>query len=248
MSTNECVRVFQSQAALTEEAAAFIVEAGKKALNDRGRFLLALSGGGTPEPVYRLLAGEAYRGRLEWAAVFFFWGDERCVPPADAGSNYGQARALILDPLAISTGQIVRIKGELAPEEAAADYRQRLGAFAGEGSSWPRLDLALMGLGSDGHTASLFPGPPTAGEDRLAAIAVTANYEGRPARRVSLTPPVFNSARNVLFLVSGPAKAEAVAAVLRPDADPIRWPAARIQPAPGESTWFLDRPAARLLD
>ncbi len=101
-----------------------------------------------------------------------------------------------------------------------------------------------MGLGSDGHTASLFPGPPTPGEDRLSAIAVTANYDGRPAQRVSLTPPVFNSARNVLFLVAGAAKARAVAAVLDREADPLQWPAARIRPADGRLHYFLDRAAA----
>lgn len=247
MSTKAQIRVFETQEALSQAAAGFIAEVAAGAVRRRGRVLLALSGGGTPEPVFRLLADQPYRRRDAWASAHFFWGDERCVPPTDPGSNYGQARRLLLDPLGVPDEQIHRIKGELAPEEAAADYRRRLTEFSGEGSVWPVLDLALMGLGSDGHTASLFPGPPLPGEDRLAAVAATAEYDGRPARRVSLTPPVFNSARNVLFLVAGSGKAQAVAAALAADADPVKWPAARIQPSPGRLYYFLDQPAAALI-
>ena len=244
MSTSARFRIFDEPAALSRAAALFVVDLAREAVGQRGRFLIALSGGGTPEPVYRLLASQPYRTRTEWRTSHFFWGDERCVPPGEPGSNYGQARRLLLDPLAAPAENIHRIKGELAPEEAAADYRRRLAEFAGEGRDWPILDLALMGMGSDGHTASLFPGPPAPGEDRSAAVAITADYEDRPAQRVSLTPPVFNSARNVLFLVTGKAKARAVAAVLAPEVDPVTWPAARIQPGPGRLHYFLDREAA----
>jgi 6-phosphogluconolactonase len=244
MSTIARVRVFKERQALSQSAAQFIVETGAEAVRQRGRFLLVLSGGGTPEPVYRLLASEQYRAQLDWTASHFFWGDERCVAPTGPGSNYGQAARLMLDALPIPAGNLHRIKGELEPEEAAADYSRRLADFAGEGLAWPAFDLALMGMGSDGHTASLFPGPPAPDEDRLAAIAVTADYEDRPAQRVSLTPPVFNSARSVLFLVTGAAKAQAVAAVLAPEADPVKWPAARIQPGAGRLHFFLDQAAA----
>lgn len=244
MSNMAQIRTFAKREAMSQAAARFIVKVATEALRRRNRFLLALSGGGTPKPIYQQLAGQAFRVQVDWAAVHFFWGDERCVAPTRPGSNYGQAKLLLLDPLAVPADNIHRVKGELAPEEAAADYRRRLAEFAGGGLAWPTFDLALMGLGSDGHTASLFPGHPAPGEDHLAAIAVTADYEDRPAQRVSLTPPVFNSARNVLFLAAGAAKANAVAAVLAPNADLEEWPAARIRPGAGRLYYFLDQAAA----
>lgn len=247
MSSNTTICVFGDRESLSDATAEFIVAAAGQAVRERGRFLVALSGGGTPEPVYRLLAGKGHRQRVPWPAVHFFWGDERCVPATDPGSNYGQAKKLLLDHIDVPEGQVVRIKGELSPEEAAADYRRRLANFGSGERDWPTLDLALMGLGADGHTASLFPGPPARGEDRLAAIAVTADYQGRPADRVTLTPPVFSSSRQVLFLVYGAAKATAVAAILGERADPVKWPAARIQPKTGELILFLDEAAAEQL-
>lgn len=244
MISDPRLTVFEDRDLLTRAAADLIVDVASAAVSERGRFTLALSGGGTPEPVYRMLASEPYRSKVDWSAGHFFWGDERCVPPTDPESNFGQAKRLLLDNLETPAAQIHRIKGELTADEAAADYRRLLADFAGEGSAWPALDLALMGLGADGHTASLFPGPPAAGEDRLAAIATTADYEGRPAQRVSLTPPVFNSARHVLFLVAGAQKAEAAAALLDPDADPVRWPATRLKPVAGRLHYYLDEAAA----
>jgi 6-phosphogluconolactonase len=238
------IRVFDTPQALGWAAVDFIVELAAEAVGRRGRFLLALSGGGTPKPVYRLMASQVNRPRIDWSVGRFFWGDERCVPPTAPESNYGQAKRLLLDPLSVPAENIQRIKGELAPEDAAADYRRRLADVSNGLLDWPVLDLALMGLGSDGHTASLFPGPPAPGEEHLAAIAVTADYGGRPSQRVSLTPPVFNSARNVLFLVTGAEKAQAVAAVLAPSADVAQWPAARIQPGIGRLHYFLDQAAA----
>ena len=248
MSSIPVVRVFANGQKLARAAADFIVETGIQAVESRGGFSVALSGGGTPEPVYRLLAGDDYRDRIDWKSTQVFWGDERCVPPDDLGSNYGQAKSVLLDYVAIPTAQIWRIKGELAPEEAAADYREQLAGLGSAERPWPVLDLALMGLGADGHTASLFPGAPNPDEERLAAIPVTANYAGRPAKRVSLTPPVFNSARNVLFLVSGANKAPAVAAVLDPDADSDQLPAARIMPEKGTLLYFVDELAASRLN
>ena len=247
MSSKPEIRVFDDLAELNQAAAELIVEAAAEAIGERGRFLIALSGGGTPEPVFRLLAGHSYSRRLQWSTVQVFWGDERCVPPDDPGSNYGQARRLLLDHIPIAAGRIFRIRGELGPERAAVEYRSLLGRMADKGLAWPRLDLALMGLGADGHTASLFPGPAAPGEEKLAAIGVSAEYDGRPAQRVTLTPPVFSSAQNVLFLARGESKAEAVAAVLQEPADPERWPAARIKPVVGRIYWLLDEAAATLL-
>ena len=157
MLTYPNIRIYDDHGALAEAAAGLIVETAGEAIRSRGRFLLALSGGGTPENVYRLLAGKEYWMQLDWPAVHLFWGDERCVPPDDPGSNYRQAKQLLIDHVPIPAAQVHRIKGELPPEKAAAEYRARLAQFAGDGRGWPVLDLALMGLGADGHTASLFP-------------------------------------------------------------------------------------------
>lgn len=241
------ISTYADLAALAEAAARLVLEFGIEALNQRGRFLIALSGGSTPEPLYRLLASETYRDQMVWANSHIFWGDERCVPPDDPGSNYGRARRLLLSHVPVPANQIHRIRGEMKPEEAVAAYRELLAGFSQDQLNWPRFDLALMGMGADGHTASLFPGQSTPGEERLAAIHVRADYDGRPAERVSLTPAVFNSARNIVFLVSGWDKAEAVAAVLQGQSDPKRWPAARINPESGRLFWLLDRPAAERL-
>lgn len=241
------IRIFDNQDVLTQAAAGLILEIGIEALNQSGRFLITLSGGSTPEPVYRLLANEPYQDGLAWAQSVFFWGDERCVPPDDPGSNYGQARRQLLSHVPVRSDQIHRIRGELGPDEAAADYRDLLADFSEDGLKWPRFDLVLMGMGADGHIASLFPGRSTSIEDRMAAIAVNADYDGRPAERVTLTPPVFNSARNIVFLVSGQGKAGAVATVLHGQADPVRFPAARIRPESGRLVWMLDRHAASRL-
>jgi 6-phosphogluconolactonase len=247
MLSNTAIQIYDDLGEMAEAAADLIVDVGQVAVEQRGRFLLALSGGGTPEATYGLLAGQDRATRLDWRAAHVFWGDERNVPADAPGSNYGQARRLLLDHVPTPDEQIHRIRGELAPDEAAADYRQLLARMAADELAWPRLDMALMGLGADGHTASLFPGPAAAGEERLAAIAVTADYGGRPAERVSLTPAVFNSARNVIFLATGASKAEAVAAVLQGAADPERWPAARIRPESGRVVWLVDWAAAALL-
>ncbi|UCG25691.1 MAG: 6-phosphogluconolactonase [Chloroflexota bacterium] len=247
MSSIPEIRIFDGQMVLSEAAAELIVETAANSIRERGRFMLALSGGSTPAPVYRMLAGPGYVGRLPWLATHLFWGDERCVPPDDPGSNYGQARRLLLGQVPMPEEQIHRIKGELGPDDAATEYRALLAELAGDGLAWPRMDLAIMGLGSDGHTASLFPGPAAPDENHLAAIGVSAEYDGRPAQRVTLTPPVFNIARNVLFLVTGAKKTEAVKAVLGGGADSERWPAARIKLDSGRLLWYLDRPAATLI-
>jgi 6-phosphogluconolactonase len=138
---------------------------------------------------------------------------------------------------------VLRIRGELAPEEAAHDYAQILKGFASPPLEYPRLDLVLLGLGEDGHTASLFPG--SAVETDSPVLAVTAHYQGRPANRVTLTPAVFNAARRVVFLASGSGKAPALASVLKESYQPGKYPAQRIRPEPGELIWLVDRAAGR---
>jgi len=241
------VEVFTDLFTLSQAAVVQFVQLAYQAVQQRGVFRVCLSGGSTPQALYQLLAQPPYAVELPWDRFIFFWGDERLVPPDDPESNYGQTHRSLLSRVPVPPANLCRIKGELAPEEAARDAIAQLQAQAEPGLGWPRLDLALLGLGADGHTASLFPGSDPAPGEILPALAVTGSYQGRPARRVTLTPLVFNSARQVLFLVSGAEKAAAVAASIQGSGDPRRWPARRIQPAAGEVTWLVDAAAAEKL-
>jgi 6-phosphogluconolactonase len=245
--SNVQVKTFASLEELIAAAAQNFRQAALEAVASRGQFLVALSGGSTPRTLFRLLAGTPFKDDLPWPKMHFFWGDERCVPPTDAESNYHLAVENWLRYVNVLPENLHRVKGELPPEEAAADYARQLKEFAPADATWPRLDWALMGLGADGHTASLFPGSPVENPSGAAVIAVTASYEGRPANRVTLTPQVFNDARRVVFLATGEEKAKAVAATLEGQRDPLLWPAQRIQPQAGEIFWFVDQAAAGLL-
>lgn len=230
---------------LSQSAARQFARLAQAAVAARGTFRVCLSGGSTPRELYRLLAQPPYASELPWRQTEFYWGDERLVPPDDPESNARQARLELLEHVAVDPARIVRMKGELSPAAAAADYTAQLKARAEPGLKWPRLDLVLLGLGADGHTASLFPGSDPASGVAQAVLAVTGDYQGRPANRITLTPLVFNAARRVFFLVSGAEKAGALAATLGPLRDPRRWPAQRIQAA--EVTWMVDEAAAKLL-
>ncbi|NOY99545.1 MAG: 6-phosphogluconolactonase [Chloroflexi bacterium] len=247
MNTSK-TEIFANHEELSQWAAARFAEIATRAVKARGRCLVALAGGGTPRRLYQLLAAPPLADSLPWAHIHWFWGDERCVPPDDAGSNYGQVRQIIFDRVPAPEENIHRMRGELPPKQAAQDYARQLRAYADAGLDWPRFDLVLLGLGADGHTASLFPGSPPDAGAASPTLAVTADYDGRPAQRVTLTPPVFNRARQVFFLVSGAEKADALAATLRGAHDPTRWPAQRIQPREGEVTWLADEAAARQLN
>ncbi|MCP4426879.1 MAG: 6-phosphogluconolactonase [Chloroflexi bacterium] len=238
------MRVFKDKAALSEAAARLVTAVAQKSVSEHGRFLIALSGGGTPERMLRLFSQSPYANQMPWAKIRVFWGDERLVPPDAPGSNYGQAARLLLNHAPIPAQNIHRVKGEWGAATAVSDYAAQLRQLAEPGRAWPRFDLAVMGLGSDGHTASLFPGPIPAAELREPVMAVTADYDGRPAQRVTFTPLVFNDARCVLFLVIGANKAKAVTAVLHAPYRPEKWPAQRIRPADGKLTWLLDETAA----
>lgn len=241
------LQVFPTMSVLSAAAADLFARSAREAVAGRKRFLAALSGGGTPVPLFKLLALPPYREELPWTKMHFFWSDERCVPPGNPESNYGQARANWLARVAVPEDNLHRIKGELPPEQAAEDYRALLKGFAEAGLDWPRLDLVLLGLGADGHTASLFPGSLVKPGPEMAAVPVQANYAGRPAERVSLTASVINAARLVLFLVTGEEKAEALAATRQGRSDPARWPAQRIRPSDGKVLWMIDAAAGSLL-
>lgn len=240
--------IFETAVELYHVAAAYWRRLAQDAVEARGRFLLVLSGGSTPQPLYRRMAQPPYREDIPWSQTHVFWGDERMAPPDTPQSNYGQARDLLLTHVPVPPEQVHPIPGGLEPEEAAATYAETLAhsarQLAGVERLWPRFDLVLLGLGSDGHTASLFPGSAANEEEQRPVQAVHANYGDRPADRVTLTSPVFNSARQILFLVTGDEKADALTGVLEGEDDPARWPAQRIRPESGRVSWLVDRAAA----
>jgi 6-phosphogluconolactonase len=245
--TETRLHVFPSLAELSQAAARQFSQAVAEAIAVQGAASVALSGGSTPAELYRMLALPPFRQDIPWGQVHFYWGDERCVPPTDPESCFGMAYALLLGQVPVPAANIHRALGELAPAAAAADYAAQL-AQAGEiGHPWPHFDLVLLGMGADGHTASLFPNQLHPEESSLSVIPVTAAYQGRPANRISLTPPVFNSARRVLFLVTGENKAAVLEEALNGASDPLRLPVQRIRPTLGEVIWMVDQAAASRL-
>lgn len=235
------IRVLADAAGVAEEGARIFRDSAREAILRAGLFRVALSGGSTPRALHARLAASPCRDEIDWAGVVFLWGDERCVPPANARSNYRMARETLLDPLGIAPGAIVRIAGELPPEEAAREYERALRRrFTGEDP--PRLDLVFLGLGADGHTASLFPGSRALAERRRLAVPNAAS--GVPEARVTLTYPVFNAARRVVFLVTGLEKSGVAARLLERRQGWRELPASGVMPFGGELLWLLDREAA----
>lgn len=235
------VLVHDDKAELAEAAARDFARRAAESIEERGRFAVALAGGSTPRVVYELLAsGYGETADLDWSRVHAFFGDERTVPPDDEDSNYRMARETLLDHVPV--GSVHRMRGELPPEEAAAEYEAELRSFFGDGL--PRFDLIMLGIGGDGHTASLFP-QTSALEvtDRL----VTANSVPKlETERITLTVPIINAARAVAFLVSGEDKTQALREILEGDGDPHVYPAKFVQPD-GDLTWMVDRAATGLL-
>ena len=236
--------IHQNTEALNQAVASQVAEILIQAVRLRGSASVSLSGGSTPTGVYDQLAQPQFRDSVPWNAVHFFWGDERCVPPQDPESNYRQAFDHLLNHIPISLQNIHRIKAELSPKEAVSDYTRVLSDHAQGPNPWPIFDLALLGMGEDGHTASLFPGFFNPEEDSKPVIHVNVEYQDRPACRVTLTPLVFNTSRNVIFLVVGSAKAVALQKALSGTEDPKHLPVQRIRPASGTLIWHVDSPAA----
>ena len=174
------IKVFKDTHELSQYAANLFTETANQSIAKRGRFLVALSGGSTPMRLYELL-GKQFQNKVDWSNVHFFWGDERCVPVDDAGNSYGQTKKVFFDKINIPDENIHRVLSELEPDSASKDYAHTLTVFAEPPLAWPRFDLTLLGLGDDGHTASLFPNSPV--DVDSPTLAVTANYQGRPANR-----------------------------------------------------------------
>jgi len=241
---NSDIRIFKDLEKLSNHAVEFFVEHGTQAISERGRFLVALNGGSTPSRLFQLLATD-YRYKVDWSKTHIFWGDERCVPPNDTGSCYGQAKEILLDRVNIPEQNIHRIKGELEPVSASMEYAQTLKSFAEDSLEFPRFDLVYLGMGEDGHTASLFPGSPV--DVTEPTLPVTAHYQDRPANRVTLTQLVFNQAHMIVFMATGEKKAVTLAEVLSDRYNPELYPAQRIDPKNGELIWLVDEDAASKL-
>ena len=234
------IEVSESVEALSDAVATQFMRLTTDAVRVRGRCMVALAGGSTPKGVYRMLAYEPFRSRVPWDLIDFFWGDERHVPPDQADSNYRMADETMLSKVPIAQGQIHRIRGEMPDaEHAAQEYEKEIRALSSD--AVPRFDLVHLGLGTDGHTASLFPG--TTALDEQQRLCVANHVTKLDTHRITLTLPVLNAARAVVFIVSGAEKAPIVHEVVR-GSDGPRLPAALVQPTPGELWWMLDRAAA----
>ncbi len=232
---------------LAHAAAERFADIAEEAVARDGRFTVALAGGSTPKGLYSVLATEPYRSRVPWREALVFWGDERCVPPDHADSNYQTATETLLRHVPIPAAQIHRMRGEDPdPDRAAADYEWLLRlTFQRESRLLPRFDLVLLGMGADGHTVSLFPGSPAL---RESARLVVAPYVARlQTHRLTLTLPVLNGARSIFFLVSGEEKARMLKTVLEAVGRSHEIPSQMIFPSRGTITWFVDSAAAHLL-
>lgn len=226
------ISIWPDLAALTEAAALRIVDIGRQAIAQRGQFAWALSGGATPRPVYELLGSARFARALDWGRVLFLWSDERCVPPDHPDSNYGMAHKALLAHLPIAPAQVLRMRGEDEPGAAAQAYDLQLRA-AGP------LDLLLLGMGPDGHTASLFPRSPALAETER---WVVSNRAPGGAARITFSFPALNQGAIALVLVAGADKAARVKQALHdPSAD---LPVQRVRPIHGRVEWMLDKQAA----
>lgn len=247
--TRRVIRTFETPEHVAHAAAAEFIAISHEAIDARGRFVVPLAGGSTPKRLYELLGDETHRGQVDWARVEFFWGDERPVAPDHADSNFGMAKRALLDKLKLPDRQIHRMPADRPDLDAAArDYQQEIAATFGTSSTGPppAFDLVLLGMGPDGHTVSLFPHTPGLAET---ARWVVANPVAKlNATRLTLTPPILNRARHVLFLAGGADKAAVLAEVLEGPPDPQRLPSQLIDPPPpGRVVWLVDLAAARSL-
>jgi len=238
------VQVFDDPEQVAREAAGLFVRLSIEAISTRGSFSVALSGGSTPRRIYELLASDDYRTQVSWPGVHVFFGDERTVPPDHADSNYRMANETMLSLVPVPAKNVHRMNGVGDAAASASEYESELRAFFGD-LAWPRLDLVMLGMGDDGHTASLFPGSAALEEQQA---WVVANWvEKFQTWRITLTAPAINAARRVLFLVTGAGKADRLREVLKGERDPARLPSQLIQPRDGTLEWLVDRAAAAKL-
>ncbi|MDH3442306.1 MAG: 6-phosphogluconolactonase [Deltaproteobacteria bacterium] len=241
--TNREIIKCRDAADLSRRAAEEFIGLAHRAVQSAGRFTVALSGGSTPKELYSQLAAPRYAARLEWSRVHLFWGDERCVPPDHPESNFRMVQETLLAKVQIPRENVHRMAGEKDPQVAAVEYEAELNSFFPiSNMDWPRFDLILLGLGEDGHTASLFPGSEALDEDQH--FVTVAYIEKFKTHRLTLTLSVLNQAARIVFLVSGSSKAQILEQLLRSDPKSQIFPAGRVNPAEGEVTWLVDAAAA----
>src|SRR5258707_109170 len=242
-TTNREIRILADANSIAQPAAAEFVEAAKQAVREKGSFCVALSGGSTPKALYGLLLNNpVLQAMVPWGKTQFFFGDERHVPPDDPESNFRMATEAMLAKAPVDAKQVHRIKGEKRnAAQAAEEYEENLRAsFSLAEGQLPRFDLVLLGMGPEGHTASLFPGTKALREERR---LVVSNWVGKLyTDRITLTPPVLNNAARVIFMVHGEEKAPALKAVLEGPYEPDQLPAQIIQPKEGKVLWLVDTP------
>ena len=234
--------------AVAQAAAQLFTDCATAAVSSRGLARIAISGGTTPKAMFQLLAdpSQPFRNAVNWAKLQLFWVDERCVPPTDADSNFRMTEEALLSKVPIPAENIFRMEGELDPEVAAGRYESNLrNAMKLEGAEYPVFDLLLLGMGDDGHTASLFP--HTAALHEIARLVVANHVPQKETWRITLTWPVINQAREVAFLIEGSAKTDVLAAVLTGPYDPERLPSQLIRPSNGKLRFLLDDAAAAKL-
>ncbi len=239
------LKVYEQVDEVTRAACEYITSGVEQAVATRGLARLAISGGSTPKAVFEMLAdaSQPYLARMPWAKLQLFWVDERCVPPDDQESNYGMTKAAMLDKVPLPAAQVHRMEGELDPEEAASRYESEIrNVFKLEGAETPTFDMAVLGLGPDGHTASLFP--HTDGLNEMSRIVMANHVPQKDVWRLTLTWPVITQARLVAFLIEGEDKAAVVRTVFAGAYDPETYPAQLIRPASGVLTMLMDRASA----
>lgn len=241
MLTPPEIKVFPDVNSIAREAAERIVALSEDAIESRKRFSMALAGGSTPKALFMLLASAEFVTRLDWPAIDLFFGDERCVPKDYPDSNYRLAYETLISKVPIPLDNVYRIRGEIDPEESAKEYGLMLKEHLGDGG----LDLILLGMGDDGHTASLFPGTKavTEREHRVVANYAEKSTTGK-SWRVTMTAPFINRARNVIVMLAGASKADRLREVLEGPRDPERLPIQLIAPITGRLTWLIDVQAA----
>jgi 6-phosphogluconolactonase len=256
----DAVIVLETPEALADRVAADFAALVKTALAAQERFSIALAGGQTPKQFYARLAQEPYRSAIPWEKLWFFWGDERCVPKEHPDSNFRMAAEALLQHVPVPPAHVSRMHGEDPPPQAARDYEQLLRGFFRESGFWPRFDLILLGLGADGHTASLMPGtsgvtshvddqfneerrqpePDQPPQPRWVIHNVIRSLQ---TVRLTLTYPVINQAKNIWFLATGAKKSEAFKEIQK-GPNPA-WPASLVQPVGGELRWYVDKMVAQ---
>jgi 6-phosphogluconolactonase len=234
---------YTNQEEASESAAHLLVEIANKAVNETGKFTIALCGGSSPRRLYEMLAAEPFKNQIAWEKTFIFWGDERFVPPDDPENNARMARKLLLNQVPVPSNQILPIPTAGRPQKAAENYASTLASvFDGD---FPDFDLILLGLGENGHTASLFPEADVLKEQTRWTGTV---YLGdKKQYRITLTTPAINHAKNIIFLVFGANKADILSKVLAGPYQPQKWPAQLIDPTTGALYWYIDEAAAKEL-